>query len=474
MLFEENLNFHRQLSPLKAKGGAGMSKKNTKNYSILDDLNRREFIKKAGLSAAALCCFGPLSSFALAEEKKKLVLIGHRVHMAVASGGEGKGIDLIKMFEEKHNCEVIYHTYSNPETHEKLFRLGPLKKTDEDIFHILQPWATPVLTKFLEPLGGYLKSKPIDGWPEDWAAPMVKSATIDGQVYMIPIRAGCWCLWYNQEILKSRGFDAPPKTPEELYEMAKACTWERSDGTKVYGWSSRADLGSIYETLIVFARMIGGDDTDFITPDFKLEVTSPPIIKALETWQKMFKEGIMPPDMFTYSYAQNVKMFQEGRTAMIIEPSNYWPTFNNPQASKISGNARAALLPLTKGLIKNRDYSNGATFVWFQGILRGSQRKDLAWEYIRFLASKKSALEMAKSGNSPARLSVLSDPEYTDPAAEITAKELAVAREPMPAFPKVSEAIDIIGEHCQNVCVQGKPAEDEMKKAAERIKPLLP
>lgn len=437
--------------------------------------NRRKFLRTVAVSTA-LASLGAFGARAQAQQRKKLVLVGHQVHQTVAKGAGGKGKDLIAAFEQSHDVDVTYHTYPNPETHEKLFRIGPLSRTEEDVFHVLDPWAIPVLTKFFVPLDPYLQSKPIAGWPEDWPKPMVKLGTLEGKVYLMPVRAGCWGLWYNRRIFKERGIAAPPKTAEEIYDIAKACTFTRPDGEKIYGWSSRATIGDLYEPLVITVRMWGGDNADLITPNFKIALTEPPVLQAVELWQRMFKDGIMPPDMFTYSYAQNVKMFQEGRVALTVEPTNYWPTFNDSKASKIAGDAVPGVLPISKALRHPRGFSSGTLFLWFQGILRGSQRKDLAWEYIRHLATRESHREMAKSGNPPPRLSVLSDPEYikSDPGGDITIKQIAVARTPLPPFPKVSQAVDIIGEHVQNVVVRGGSVKDEMAKATERIKPLLP
>jgi len=453
-----------------------MRKSRSKRRDSIGKVNRREFLKKMAISAGAISCFSSLNLTAESKERKKLVLVGHRVHQAVAIGAEGKGKNLIALFEQKYNTDIIYHTYPPAEVHEKLFRIGPLTRTEEDIFHVLQSRTIPVLTKFLVPLDPYLKNKAIEGWPEDWPKPMVESAIIEGKVYLIPVRAGCWGLWYNRRIFKERGETFPLKSADELYDTAKACTFVRPDGEKVYGWSMRGVKGELFEPLVAIARMFGGDHTHLITPDFKVTLTEPPVLEAVSILQKMFKEGVMPPDMFTYSYAENVKMFQEGRVALTLEPTNYWPTFNDPKASKIAGEAISGLMPISKKLKHIRDFSNGAMFLWFQGILRGSQRKDLAWDYIRHLATKESHLEMAKSGNPPPRLSVLANPEYIkiDPAAEITLKQIAVAKPPMPAFPNVQHALDIIGENVQNVVVHGKSVEDEMKRATEKIRPLLP
>jgi len=327
--------------------------------------------------------------------------------------------------------------------------------------------------RFLEPLDSYLETKPIDGFPEEWGL-LVEAGMAEGSHYLIPIRAGNWALWYNKKIFEERGIAGPPRTSEEIYEIAKKLTYERPTGEKVFGWSSRGSLGHAGEVLSIMARMWEGE---LITPDFKVTINEAPVIKALELMRRMHQEGIMPPDWHTFDYAQSVKIFQEGRAAMVLEASNYYDTFNDPVQSKIAGNAVCVVIPLSKEFITSgRDFSSGAAWLWSQGILKGSQRKDLAWEYIRFLASRESHLNMALSGNPPPRIDVLQDPEYLkmNPGAKIDAKLAPYTRIWIPAFPNMTQVADIIGEYVHNVVVYGKSPQEETDKAAEKIKPLLP
>ena len=64
---------------------------------------------------------------------------------------------------------------------------------------------------------------------------------------------------------------------------------------------------------------------------------------------------------------------------------------------------------------------HGSAALWSMAILKGSQ-KDLAWEYIRFLASKK-CFEHGSFWNTPVRVSTLNSDEYVqnNPAAQMEA-----------------------------------------------------
>jgi multiple sugar transport system substrate-binding protein len=298
-------------------------------------------------------------------------------------------------------------------------------------------------------------------------------------------------MWYNKKIFAERGVSGPPKTAEEFYDIAKKLTHTSASGAKVFGWSCRGDLGHAGQMLSIMARMWDGD---VITPDFKITVNEAPVINALKLMRRMYAEGIMPPDWHTYGYAGSIKIFREGNVGMVLEESNYWPTFNDPEGmvleasnywptfndpekSKIAGNAVVAPYPYSAKLATSkRDFSAGSSWFWAQGILKGSEDKDLAYEFIRHLASQDSAMNMALSGNPPARIDVLSDPKYLDinPGAKIDAMVAPYTKTWIPAFPKNKAVGDIVSEHVHNVVVQGKDPQQEMDEAAKRLTPLLP
>jgi len=409
------------------------------------------------------------------QGREQLIAVGHRVHEAIASGEEGKGKNLIKAFEEKYNVDVIYQTFDVPRLIEKFYRLGPLKSCAEDIIYIGDyTQIKPDMMRFLEPFDPYIKTEPIAGFPEKWPLSLIEMSMVEGSYYVIPVRVGYEGVWYNEKIFDERGIPGPPRSPEEIYEIAKKCTYKKPTGEKIFGFSSRGTALYALQNMVKLARMWEGDA---ITPDLKVTLNDAPAIKALELLRRMYQEGIMPPDWHTFTYAEDVKMFQEGRVAMVLEPTNYNPTFNDPETSKIAGNAALATIPLAKEFITSeRNFARPITFLWSMGILKGSQKKGLAWKYIRFLSSKDSHLNMALSGNPPARIDVLEDPEYArmNPTAKIEAKIAPYAVPWIPAFPNVSEVIDIIGEHIHNVVVYGKSPQEEMDKATEKVKPLLP
>lgn len=59
----------------------------------------------------------------------------------------------------------------------------------------------------------------------------LEANTIDGELYAMPLASMIIQMYYNKDILTELGYDAPPATMEELYEMAVAATEVDESGT---------------------------------------------------------------------------------------------------------------------------------------------------------------------------------------------------------------------------------------------------
>lgn len=419
-----------------------------------------------------------ISAMVVAQAKRELIVIGHRVHLQSATAEEAgaMGINLIDKFEKMHpNVKVVYQTYPNPKTQEKLYRLGPLSNIEEDLVHVLNTWAVPRVADFLEPLDSYIEKNPLEDFPEDYPEGLLEVSRIKGSIYAVPVRV-CYAgiQWINMKIMREIGVEYQPQlTPQEFYDIAKKGTFTRPTGEKVFGYAWRGTVGSLYEP---FNRWTTWHGAKLITKDLEVTVNKPEAVKGLTYLQKFYQEGIAPPDVHTFDYAEETKMFMENRLLFYNGNTSYGKTFNDPTKSKIAGYAVMTRKQFPRELQDREPYGIGHTTFWSMGIFKGSQNKDLAWEYIRLLASKEGALSMGLSGTTPARISILGGPEYqqNNPAAQI---ERLVAPYVEPAwapFENAEEAIDLIGAYCQEVIYDGASVQEQMNQLARELEPLMP
>lgn len=412
---------------------------------------------------------------AFSAEPDKLVVLGHRVHKMVATAEAGKGEDIITPFlKAKGLKEIEWITLGVPDIQEKLFREAGLEKTTIDVAYLLADWTSPRIATLFEPLNLWMEKYPLED-PGDFYQGMWKSTIHDGKQYAIPVRGLGWVLAYNKRIFKERGIEEFPKTIEELYEIAKKVTFTLETGEKVYAFAGIGEQREIYSDIVGIARAWDGD---IVTPDYQVVCNEPPMVNAVTFLNRLYQEGLMPPDYLSMTNAMVQSAMKAGRIVMQITPANYYYDLNNPETSKEAGNISFIPIPPSKEFAEKYGWNKaaGVCHFWALSIPIGAQHKELSWEFIRHLTSKESQLQMALNGNGPTRLSVHEDERFMSeaPYASVEKEAISVARLPWPPFDNISKANDLIGREVHLVLLGKKTPQQAMDDAAKLIKPLLP
>jgi multiple sugar transport system substrate-binding protein len=426
------------------------------------------------VSVSLLLLVANLFAAAQPEGKQPLIFIpgGFAENHLTGKGLEKPGRDLKAEFEKKEGIQVTFAPASTGGTggHQtRLFQIGSLPKTEEDIIMVLHSMADDRIATLMEPLNKYLSEKPIQGYPDDYSKGMLETYTKKGLLYALPARAGVWCLFYNKRIFNERGISGPPQTPEELFEVAKKATYTKPNGEKVYGYATRGGRWDHHEQLAILARMYGGD---LITPDYKIVVNQPPVIKGLAIYRKMYQEGIMPPNWD--STLDSATYMRQGRCAISAGGHTDGIGYNSTTQSVEAGNVFAAPFPLAKELqTPTRKISDSMSFMWAFGIFKGSDQKNAAWDLIRFLSQPDSAIETTKNGNAPARISALEYQAKEYDGARVAVDVFKITRPALPPLENANEIIDRIGERMENVVLKGLDAQSEMDQLAKEIAALL-
>lgn len=101
-----------------------------------------------------------------------------------------------------------------------------------------------------------------------YAAQALESNTIDGALYGMPLTAQIIQMFYNKDILEEIGYTEPPKTMEELFEMAEKATQVDEDGNITRLGYPLFPLASARQELIYsFGGRWWSDDGKTLTPD---------------------------------------------------------------------------------------------------------------------------------------------------------------------------------------------------------------
>ncbi|MCZ0964158.1 ABC transporter substrate-binding protein [Paracoccus benzoatiresistens] len=417
--------------------------------------NRRGFLAGATATLALIAAAPSLAA------GKTLNILSHRVHQT--SLGEGEA-DLMAAWKQSNDADLAFTTFDSNPLMDRLFREASLPETEFGLGYLVDNRPTSEIAKLFEPLDPWMEKDAIADFA-DIAPGLIKGMTIDGKLIGIPVRTATQALFYNQDLLEQAGFSAPPATLEELVAQARKIT----DDKIATGMILASDL-AVFP--VMFARAFGGD---FLTPDFKLLPDPAAMEQALTVLAGMFANGALPRSYATTKNDDQVTWMQQGRAAFTVLPFARAAQLNDPEQSKFSGRITAVGFPVAEALAGKTPMAT-VVEAWAMVIPANAKDKDLAWSYIKQVASPETTLGMALNGNGPARVSTFSDPQLVakNPLATIEAEALANGRGAFPPFPEAARAQALFLEEVQLAVLGRKSPAEAVEAIAARVAPLLP
>jgi trehalose/maltose transport system substrate-binding protein len=213
-------------------------------------------------------------------------------------------------------------------------------------------------------------------------------------------------LYYRTDLLEKYGYKEPPKTWEELTEMAKKIQeGERKDKPDFQGFVFQGKASeSVTCNAIEWVYSYGGGT--IVEPDKKVTINNPNAIKALDT-AKSWVGTISPLGVTTYGEEEARNIWQAGNAAFMRN----WPyaySLGQDPKSPISGKFDVTVLP--KG---GPDGKNAACLGGWQLMVSAySKAPDAAADLVKYLTTaelqKKHAIDISLLPTLPA---LYSDPD---------------------------------------------------------------
>jgi trehalose/maltose transport system substrate-binding protein len=230
---------------------------------------------------------------------------------------------------------------------------------------------------------------------------IIENNTVAGKLVSIPWFTDAGLLYYRTDLLQKYGYSGPPKTWEELAEMAKKI----QDGERKAG---KADFqGFVFQgkasesvtcNAIEWIYSYGGGT--IVDPDKKVTINNPKAIKALET-ARSWVGTIAPVGVTTYGEEEARNIWQAGNAAFMRN----WPyayALGQDPKSVISGKFDITVLP--KG---GDDGKNAACLGGWQLMVSAySKAPDAAADLVKYLVSsdeqKKHSIALSQLPTLPA------------------------------------------------------------------------
>lgn len=292
---------------------------------------------------------------------------------------------MIAAFEEKYpqySVNVIETTSDDYDTKIQIMLSGG------DTVDVVYTKGLPALSALIEkgqllPLNDYISASNIDGVAYSG---LLDSLQKDGNTYAMPFRKDNNMVFFNKDLFDENGVAYPEDgmTMEDYRELAKKMTFERADGSKVYGAHVHTWPSNVYN----FPRRMDQFDilsesrADQLRPYYETVLAMQNEDKSIMDYAALKAGNIHYSGVF---YNQEVAMQQMGTwfVNMLVENVEFnWGVCSLPNVSG-EGN--------TSGI-------GGVTPI---SINAKATNPDEAWEFVNFVAGAEGAAILAGTGILP-------------------------------------------------------------------------
>lgn len=250
-----------------------------------------------------------------------------------------------------------------------------------------------------------------------------------GVPYDIPI----FIMIYRKDIYEKMGFNAPT-TLEELYNNSKAISEEM--GPETFGYAGQMKSGH-YSLECEWTSFLWGHGGSVFNADGKFVGNDEQGIAALDYYSKL--RDIMPPGVDGWTWDGQGQAVAQGVAASMLSWGEFFPYFDDPTQTKVSGLCEAVIPPQPIALRKPADCGFGEIpGVGHQGgsslaVSKYSKSPDAAWLFMQWAtcADTQALITTLGGGTGPTRASVYDDPRVVANArvGAGTTRHLPVVRE---------------------------------------------
>jgi multiple sugar transport system substrate-binding protein len=294
----------------------------------------------------------------------------------------------------------------------------------------------------------------------------VQATTYEEKVVGVPLITEQEVLYYRKDLLEKAGYTNPPKTLDELKEMAAKV---QAANPGVAGFVARTGKSPAVTQFSSFLYSFGGD---WVDESGKAAVSTPEAKEAYAFYGGLIKDH-GPANVSTdMGWPEAMAIFTQGKAAFYTEANSLYKNATDPAKSKVSDTVGFAAFP--EGPAGSKPYSIPS---WALGVNESSENQDNAWKFIEWATSKAQPLENQKAGVPGGRTSVAADPEATATyPKDLVEANAAMAQNGVghdrPEVVKVAEAREIVGQPIVDA-ITGKDAAASADAANEAFQKFL-
>jgi multiple sugar transport system substrate-binding protein len=373
-------------------------------------LSRRQFLRLAGCSAAALagvastglaaCAPAPVATAPPPATQRP----GGKVQLVYQDWRTDwfppMAQAMLEQFHETHPDIRVFFTLDPENLEEKMmsdFQAGTAPDVFAGCCDFFPIWAQQGHTLDLRPfVAADLDRATVDDWdPVQYKALFTR----DGRQFALPKYHGALALYFNKDLFDAVGLSYPDESwsHDDYLQAMRRLTLDQDANDQVEVWGSMFDIS--WERIQVHVNEWGGH---FIDPEdpARSMMAEPPALAAMEWLRaRMWDDRVMPSPLDVRKLGTR-QAFADGMLAMVEDGS--WAL----RDMLVGANFRIGVAPFPAGPARRATLATTDGF----GIYAGTKHPDAAWELLKFLISQDYGRAMAKAHFlQPARSSLVED-----------------------------------------------------------------
>jgi len=239
---------------------------------------------------------------------------------------------------------------------------------------------------------------------------------IGGKVYGLPLSLDTLALYYNKDLLDLAGVPSPPTTWDEFLDAVKKTTRYDSSGNIVQSGVAMGTSTNVRNSQDIFAMLLMQNKVDVVkngvvhfADNMEKADETHPTFQALR-----FYTDFANPLKEVYSW--NATM-DDSLDAFLREKSVFYFGFARDFA-QIGSRAKRLNIEILPVPQLNPSVPANVASYWVESVTDKSKKKNVAWDFIRFMAKEKGVREYVTATKLPSPLRAHIKLFETDPVME--------------------------------------------------------
>lgn len=353
--------------------------------------------------------------------------------------------------------------------HRRLFEERGLADGSVDIAFLSTDWlAEAQAAGLIADLTPHLKRAPIADFPHAWSPSLLGLQSFGGGFWGLPYHDGPACLIYRKDLLAQAGLEVP-RTWDDFHAAARRLHAPQQGR---YG-TALALFPDGHNGFYDFCIQVWSRGGEPFGPGAHPQLCSHAAAAALEFLRRLAADdAALAPGARDLDSVKSGLLFCEGRVALMANWFGFAALGERWQQSRVKG--RVAVAPLPRGGGSQGGRSVSLNVFWVLALASGSRRTDLAWSFMRHIATAPMDRLTTLEGAIGVRRSTWADPEVNRliPFFQQLEELHEHARE-LPAHPRLADIAHVIDDLLAQATGTSQPVDRLLREAQGRIERIV-